>query len=127
MAKSLIDKGDLGIVGFDFSKHIPDVFVVALEGGLIARCSVLGTTSIKGCCLLNIVVSYKKCELFSGNSHEVPFYDPVFKYYEPHKGEIVSIRFLVHRKDMFLTSGTDGEIRVYLLDQVSCSFIILQL
>lgn len=59
------------------------------------------------------------CDLFSGQSHEVPFYDPVFKYYEPHKGEIVSIKFLVHRKDMFLSSGTDGEIRVYLLDQVS--------
>ncbi|KAL1516873.1 hypothetical protein ABEB36_000711 [Hypothenemus hampei] len=99
VSKTVFDRGDLGILGFDFSKHIPDIFLVAMEGGLVVRCSTLGVIKIKG--LVNSVSTY----------------DPVFKYYEPHKGEIVSIQCSPHRKDMFLTSSTDGEIRIYLLDQ----------
>ncbi|XP_066147909.1 cytoplasmic dynein 2 intermediate chain 2-like [Euwallacea fornicatus] len=96
--QSVLDKGDLGVVGFDFSKHIPDMFLVALEGGLIVRCSVLGATEIKG-------------------NKGLRFYDPVYKYYEPHKGEILSIKCSPHKKEMFLTCGTEGEIRIYVLDQ----------
>ncbi|CAG9761581.1 unnamed protein product [Ceutorhynchus assimilis] len=105
--KSLIDKGDLGIVCFDFSLHVPDMFVVALEGGLIARCSLLGLTKIKA------------------NSGDVShYYDPVFKYYELHRGEIVSIKFPLQTKDMFLTSATDGEIRIYLVHQTEPAQVI---
>lgn len=57
--------------------------------------------------------------MIEGTSTETYFYDPVFKYYEPHKGEIVTIKFSPDRKDLFLTSGTDGEIRIYRIDQVS--------
>ncbi|ENN79714.1 hypothetical protein D910_01642 [Dendroctonus ponderosae] len=35
VSEALLDKGQLGLVGFDFSKNIPDLFIVALEGGLI--------------------------------------------------------------------------------------------
>lgn len=48
LSKALLDKGQLGVVGFDFSKNIPDLFIVALEGGLIVRCSMLGATQLKG-------------------------------------------------------------------------------
>ncbi|XP_030758051.1 WD repeat-containing protein 34-like [Sitophilus oryzae] len=95
---SLTSKEDLGIICFNFSKHIPDLFIVALEGGLIARCSVLGSTKIKG------------------PDKNIAF-DPIFKYYQPHKGEIASVKFSLTHKDMFLTCGTDGEIRIYLIDQ----------
>ncbi|XP_019755719.1 cytoplasmic dynein 2 intermediate chain 2-like [Dendroctonus ponderosae] len=99
VSEALLDKGQLGLVGFDFSKNIPDLFIVALEGGLIVRCTMLGTTQLKG------------------TATETYFYDPVFKYYEPHKGEIVAIKFSPDRKDLFLTSGTDGQIRIYRIDQ----------
>lgn len=51
--------------------------------------------------------------------NDLACFDPVFKYYEPHEGEIVSVKCCPHNKDLFLTSGTDGQIRVYVLDQVS--------
>lgn len=41
-------KGNRGIVCFDFSKHVPDLFVVGIEGGLMVQCSVLGATELRG-------------------------------------------------------------------------------
>ncbi|XP_050296697.1 cytoplasmic dynein 2 intermediate chain 2-like [Anthonomus grandis grandis] len=106
ISKSLLDKNDLGIVCFDFSIHQPDIFVVATEGGVLARCSVLGATELKG------------------PSIDKPYWDPVYTFYEPHKGEISIVKFCLQRKDLFLTSGTDGEIRIYLLDQEDPAQII---
>lgn len=37
-----------GILSFDFSKYVPDMFIVGVEGGLIVQCSMLGTTALKG-------------------------------------------------------------------------------
>lgn len=48
----------------------------------------------------------------------MPVSDPVFKYYEPHEGEIQSISFSPNRSEMFLSHGTNGEIRIYVLGQV---------
>lgn len=53
-----------------------------------------------------------------GSTLKVPIFDPVFKFYEPHEGEIINVAFSPNRKDMFMTTGTDGEIRVYTLGQV---------
>lgn len=53
-----------------------------------------------------------------GSTPEVPIFDPVFKFYEPHEGEIINIAFSPNRKDMFLTNATDGEIRIYTVGQV---------
>lgn len=53
-----------------------------------------------------------------GSTADVPIYDPVFKFYEPHEGEVVNVCFSPNRKDMFLTNGTDGEIRIYTTGQV---------
>ncbi|XP_076264796.1 cytoplasmic dynein 2 intermediate chain 2-like isoform X2 [Rhynchophorus ferrugineus] len=98
-SKELANYRDIGVICFDFSKHIPDLFVLALEGGLIAKCSLLGGTKIKG------------------PDKNISTFDPVYKYYQPHKGEIASIKFSTSVKDMFLTCGTDGEIRIYLIEQ----------
>lgn len=56
---------------------------------------------------------------FLGSTKEEPLLDPAFKYYEPHEGEITSVRISPNRNDMFMTSGTDAEIRVYIFGQVS--------
>lgn len=53
-----------------------------------------------------------------GSTPEIPIYDPVFKFYEPHEGEVVNVAFSPNRKDMFMSNGTDGEIRVYMIGQV---------
>ncbi|KAJ8920509.1 hypothetical protein NQ315_005378 [Exocentrus adspersus] len=97
-------KVNRGIVCFDFSKQLPDVFVVGIEGGLVVQCSVLGATELKG------------------STKEEPLLDPVFKYYEPHEGEIISISISPNRNDMFMTSGTDAEIRVYLFGQANAEY-----
>ncbi|XP_018580092.1 WD repeat-containing protein 34-like isoform X2 [Anoplophora glabripennis] len=92
-------KGGRGVVCFDFSRHVADLFVVGIEGGLMVQCSVLGATPLKG------------------NTKEEPLLDPAFKYYEPHEGEITSVSISPNRNDMFMTSGTDAEIRIYLFGQ----------
>lgn len=53
-----------------------------------------------------------------GHSIQEPLYDPVFKYYEPHNGELVSIQFSPNNAEMFLSSGNDAEIRIYIIGQV---------
>ncbi|KAI4457916.1 dynein intermediate chain [Holotrichia oblita] len=83
-----------GIVTFDFSPYVPDMFIVGAEGGLFFFC-------------------------FVGSTNDVPISDPVYKYYNPHEGEIRKISFSPNRKEMFLTCGTDGEVRIYILGQVS--------
>lgn len=47
ISQMVLEKDDLGVVCFDFSTHLPDVFIVGLEGGLVVRCSVLGATQTK--------------------------------------------------------------------------------
>lgn len=90
-----------GIITFDFSPYIPQTFVIGAEGGLVVQCSVVG------------------CNHLLGSTEELPISDPVFKYYEPHDGEIQSVKFSPNRREMFLTLGTLGEIRIYVLGQVS--------
>ncbi|XP_050512216.1 cytoplasmic dynein 2 intermediate chain 2-like [Diabrotica virgifera virgifera] len=96
---NVLNKNPNGISCFDFSKHVPDMFLVGLEGGHIVQCSLLGATELKG------------------STKEEPLKDPSFKFYEPHEGEVVSVNFSPNRKDMFMTYGTDAEIRLYLIGQ----------
>ncbi|KAJ8984705.1 hypothetical protein NQ317_004966 [Molorchus minor] len=98
--ETAFSKGDSrGIICFDFSRHVPDLFVVGAEGGLVVQCSVLGTSTLKG------------------STKDEPLLDPVYKYYEPHEGELTHISISPNRKDMFMTYGTDCEVRVYLFGQ----------
>ncbi|VEN39509.1 unnamed protein product [Callosobruchus maculatus] len=97
--KSDSEKIIQGIVAFDFSPHSPELFVVGLEGGCIAHCSTLGAFELKG------------------SSGENKVFDPLSKYYEPHDGEITCISFSPTRSEMFLTCGTDAEVRIYLIGQ----------
>lgn len=58
------------------------------------------------------------CFLLKGSTKEVPIADPVFKYYEPHEGEINTVRFSPNRQDMFLSTASDAEARIYVIGQV---------
>lgn len=95
-----------GILSFDFSTYVPDLFIVGVEGGLVVQCSMLGVNQLKG------------------STPELPVSDPVFKYYEPHEGEIQTIRCSPNRRDLFMTSANDGEIRIYVIGQVKSRNII---
>ncbi|RZC40461.1 WD repeat-containing protein 34-like [Asbolus verrucosus] len=88
-----------GVTCFDFSKHVAEMFVVGAEGGMVVQCSLLGAKKLQG------------------GKAETPLFDSVFKYYESHKGEVTSVRFSPNRKDMFLTNGSDSEIRIYMIGQ----------
>lgn len=43
------EKVDRGIIAFDFSRFVPGQFVVAVEGGLVAECSLSNPSKLKGC------------------------------------------------------------------------------
>ncbi|XP_044761503.1 cytoplasmic dynein 2 intermediate chain 2-like [Coccinella septempunctata] len=89
----------VGITCFDFSKHLPDMFVVGTEGGLIIQCSTSKPNKIKG------------------GTEIDPLYDPVYQYYNPHESSVISVQFSKVKKDVFLTSGSDRQIRIYVIDQ----------
>lgn len=97
--EEISSKAIRGVICFDFSPYISEMFVVGVEGGLIVQCSMLGTHELKG------------------SSADVPLADPVYRYYKPHEGEVTSISFSVNRKEMFMSSGSEGEIHIYILDQ----------
>ncbi|KAG5873372.1 hypothetical protein JTB14_022975 [Gonioctena quinquepunctata] len=96
---NLSGKSVRGVTCFDFSKRVQDMFLVGLEGGQIVQCSVLGTSELRG------------------STKEEPLLDPVFKYYEPHEGEVTLLRFSPNRSELFMSCGTDAEIRIYMIGQ----------
>ncbi|CAH1975659.1 unnamed protein product [Acanthoscelides obtectus] len=55
--------------------------------------------------------------LKSESTKDNKVFDPLSKYYEPHDGEVTSISFSPMRSEMFMTCGTDGELRIYLIGQ----------
>lgn len=114
----IVDKVERGVIAFDFSRFLLDMFVVAAEGGLVVQCSLSDPNKLKGCFELvtTSVVLYEYH--FLGSTSDVPILDPVFKFYEPHEGEVVNVHFSPNRKDMFMSNGTDGEIRIYIIGQV---------
>lgn len=92
--------------------------MVGVEGGLVVQCSTLGCNALLGILHLNHNYLLKNTSN-SGSTTELPVSDPVYKYYEPNEGEIQIIKFSPNRREMFLTLSTLGEIRVYVLGQVS--------
>lgn len=37
-----------GILAFDFSAHVPNIFIIGTEGGLVIQCNTLGAQPLKG-------------------------------------------------------------------------------
>ncbi|GLV31925.1 uncharacterized protein CBL_07684 [Carabus blaptoides fortunei] len=91
-----------GIVEFDFSPHVSGLFVVGLEGGAIVKCSLLGA---------------KQLPVSEGDL--VSIFDPSVSAFEKHEGEISTVTFSPHRNDIFLTCGSDNEIRIFNIDQIT--------
>ncbi|XP_070164711.1 cytoplasmic dynein 2 intermediate chain 2 [Polyergus mexicanus] len=85
----------LCITSFDFSPRHPSIFVVGTLCGGIYKCSLDSVTSIEG---------------------DTTLIDPVIDEYERHEGSITCIKCSpLH--NLFVSSTTDKEIRIYNLDE----------
>ncbi|XP_011872100.1 PREDICTED: WD repeat-containing protein 34-like [Vollenhovia emeryi] len=85
----------LCITSFDFSPKHPSIFVVGTLCGGIYKCSLDSVTSIEG---------------------DTTLLDPVIDEYERHGGSVTCIKCSPLR-NLFVSSATDKEIRVYNLDE----------
>ncbi|KYN05407.1 PREDICTED: WD repeat-containing protein 34-like [Cyphomyrmex costatus] len=85
----------LCITSFDFSPKHPSIFIVGTLCGGIYKCSLDSITSIEG---------------------DTTLIDPVIDEYERHGGSITCIKCSSLR-NLFVSSATDKEIRIYNLDE----------
>ncbi|XP_012539103.1 WD repeat-containing protein 34 isoform X1 [Monomorium pharaonis] len=85
----------LCITSFDFSPRHPSIFVVGTLCGGIYKCSLDSVTSIEG---------------------DPTLVDPVIDEYERHGGSVTCIKCSPLR-NLFVSSATDKEIRIYNLDE----------
>ncbi|XP_011643921.1 WD repeat-containing protein 34-like, partial [Pogonomyrmex barbatus] len=85
----------LCITSFDFSPRHPSIFVVGTLCGGIYKCSLDSVTPIEG---------------------DATLVDPVIDEYERHGGSITCIKCSPLR-NLFVSSATDKEIRIYNLDE----------
>ncbi|XP_028046456.1 WD repeat-containing protein 34 isoform X2 [Monomorium pharaonis] len=86
----------LCITSFDFSPRHPSIFVVGTLCGGIYKCSLDSVTSIEG---------------------DPTLVDPVIDEYERHGGSVTCIKCSPLR-NLFVSSATDKEIRIYNLDEI---------
>ncbi|KAL0103686.1 hypothetical protein PUN28_017742 [Cardiocondyla obscurior] len=85
----------LCITSFDFSLKHPSIFIVGTLCGGIYKCSLDSVTPIE---------------------EDATLIDPVIDEYERHGGSVTSIKCSPLR-NLFVSSGTDKEIRIYNLDE----------
>lgn len=50
---------------------------------------------------------------------DLDYYDPVLHILDGHKGAVTGAQWIPDSKDLFLTCGTDSELRVYSSSEVS--------
>jgi len=114
----------LCITSFDFSPKHPSIFIVGTLCGGIYKCSLDSITPIEGSHLL--ITGYKVIRFFIVNKRfllilgDATLIDPVIDEYERHGGSITCIKCSPLR-NLFVSSATDKEIRIYNLDEVNIS------
>ncbi|XP_069697896.1 cytoplasmic dynein 2 intermediate chain 2-like isoform X1 [Periplaneta americana] len=91
---------ELGVTCFSFNKHDLASFVVGVDGGGLLSCS---------------TVVAKPAPVRS----EVPLKDPVLSAFEKHQGAVTSVQCSPHHENIFLSCGSDNEIRIYNMKQTS--------
>lgn len=96
----------LSLTGLDFSLMSPGIFIVGTLCGGIYKCSLENPIPID-----------------SGDvdDSDNPLSDPVVSEYERHEGSVTCIKCSPTR-NIFLSCGTDKEIRLYDIDQVNQTF-----
>lgn len=62
---------------------------------------------------------YFKKLLAAAIGQDLDCYDPVLHILDGHKGAVTGVQWIPNSKDLFLTCGTDSELRVYSSSEVS--------
>lgn len=101
---------DYGIVCAKFNSSNPHLFVAGIEGGSVAVCS---SDCRRPCLRKRTSVGY------AGD-----YFDPVVNILEGHKGTVTGVQWVTGSKDLFLSCGTDSELHVYSLAEVSLLRIV---
>ena len=55
---------------------------------------------------------------------EVPLKDPVLNAFDKHQGAVTCVQSSPHHENIFISCGTDNEIRIYHMKQVCFSSIV---
>lgn len=101
---------DLGIVCAKFNPLKPNFFVAGLEGGSVGVCS----TDSKRPCIR------KRASM----GQDLDCYDPLLNILSGHKGTVTGVQWVPGSKDLFLSSGTDSELRLYSVSEFNLIRII---
>lgn len=104
------DATDLGIICAKFNPSNSSQFLAGVEGGSVAICS---TDSRRPC--------QRKRAL---SNKDLDCCDPVLNFLDGHKGTVTGVQWVPGSKDLFLSCGTDLELRVYSLTDLSVLRII---
>ncbi|XP_054716481.1 cytoplasmic dynein 2 intermediate chain 2-like [Uloborus diversus] len=107
--KTSKENAEVGIISLSVNFEDPSIFVIGTEGGGIFQGSfnALNPASYTG------VTS-------------VELKNPITMSFERHKGQVTSVQFSPFTRNIFLTSGSDGEVRLYNLMQTK-PVMVLQL
>ncbi|KAI8999527.1 WD40-repeat-containing domain protein [Gaertneriomyces semiglobifer] len=89
----------LGATGFTLSKENPTQYTIVTEGGYVAKCTT--TLAIDGASV----------RLDEKGRPQYP--NPIQNAYQPHVGPVNSVAYSPFHRNLLLTAGSDGEIRLY--------------
>ncbi|XP_076345784.1 cytoplasmic dynein 2 intermediate chain 2-like [Tachypleus tridentatus] len=97
--KSTYPDSEVGITSMSLNSEDPSICLIATEGGGVIQGS-FNTQSVAG---------------YGASSFTLK--NPVVMSFTPHQGYIGSIQSSPHTRNLFLTCGSDGELRIYSLLQ----------
>ncbi|XP_035224182.1 WD repeat-containing protein 34-like isoform X2 [Stegodyphus dumicola] len=94
--KTSKENSEVGVTSLSINCEDQSIFIIGIEGGGIFQCS------------FNSLVPAS----YSGYS-SVSLKNPITMSFEPHKGQVTSVHFSPFSRNIFLSAGSDGELRIY--------------
>ncbi|GFG35753.1 hypothetical protein Cfor_03930, partial [Coptotermes formosanus] len=91
---------ELGVTCFSFTAHDSTTFVVGVDGGGLLHCSTIAAKPAPVC-------------------SDMPLRDPVLNAFDKHQGAVTCVQSSPHHENMFISCGTDNEIRIYHMKQTT--------
>lgn len=105
--KSTRENSEVGILSLSINHEDPSIFIMGTEGGGILQGSFSSLSPAS----------------YSGMS-SIPLKNPLSMCFERQKGQVTSVQFSPFSRNIFLSSGSDGEVRVYTLLQTKPVIIL---
>ncbi|XP_071040250.1 cytoplasmic dynein 2 intermediate chain 2 isoform X2 [Parasteatoda tepidariorum] len=107
--KARLSNAEVGITSLSINVEDSSIFIIGIEGGGIFQCS----------------FESKVPTLYSGAS-SVSLKNPINMGFERHKGQVTTVQFSPYSRNIFLSAGSDGELRIYSLLQPKPLLILQQ-